>query len=425
MKKPRVFIGLREVAGYFSNLNKGFEEIGLDSAFLNLGGNPFNYDLGTNPKWVTALNFIGAKFGAKFGKNFILRAIWLLIFQNIFSFFAFLIAVFRYDIFIFGSHSTFFFFLDYIVLKLLGKKIICVYLGSDTRPVFLNGYAFTGNGNIRALRLITKCQKLVINISELFSDISINHPPFGQFHKKEFFKHLSLGIPTLVPSIKVKSERNKKIKIIHCPSKALPKGSHLFAEIIKRLKFKYDIEYIKASGIPHREVLNLIATADIALDEFYSDTPLAVFASECASLKVPVVVGSYYTIEIKNDYDEKKLPPSAFVHPSEIEKTIEGLIVDKAKRKKLGEEAFRFIQNNWSPADVAKKYIKLINNDYPNEWRYNPKNNKYLYGCGLSEEQLSINLKKFSKGKKGLNAFFLKDKPLINDEYFKIINEKK
>lgn len=425
MKKPRVFIGLREVAGYFSNLKKGFEEIGLDTAFLNLGGNRFNYSLGTNPKWVTILNFIGTKYGSKFSKNFILRVIWLLIFQNIFSFFAFFIAMFRYDVFIFGSHSTFFFFIDYLILKLLGKKIICVYLGSDTRPVFLNGYAFTGNGNIRALRLITKCQKLVINISELFSDISINHPPSAQFHKKKIIKGLYIGIPTNIPSPKRRRRKNKKIKIIHCPSKAIPKGSHLFSEIIQRLKLKYDIEYIKVSGIPHQEVINLISTADIALDEVYSDTPLAVFASECASQKVPVVVGSYYENEIKNDYDVQKLPPSAFVHPAEIEKTIEELIIHQEKRKKLGEEAFNFVQNNWSASNVAKRYIKLINNDYPNEWIYNPNNIKYLYGCGLSKDQLLINLKKFSKGKKGSNVFFLKDKPLINDEYFKIINEKK
>jgi hypothetical protein len=138
-----------------------------------------------------------------------------------------------------------------------------------------------------------------------------------------------------------------------------------------------------------------------------------------------VVVGSYYEKEIKNDYNEQKLPPSAFVHPNDIEKTIEELIIDKEKRKKLGEEAFLFVQNNWSSSSVAKRYIKLINNDYPNEWIYNPNNIKYLYGCGLSEQQLLKNLKKFSKGKKGLNVFFLKDKPLINDEYFKIINEKK
>ena len=425
MKNPRVFIGLREVAGYFSNLKKGFEEIGVNCAFLNLGGNPFNYDLGNNPKWVTALNLVGEKVGTKFSKSFILRAIWLLIFQNIFGFFAFFIAIFRYDVFIFGSHSSFFFFLDYIILKLLGKKIICVYLGSDTRPIFLNGYAFTGKGNIKALRTITKFQKLVINFSESFSDISINHPPSAQFHKKEFVKSISIGIPTLVPSLKAKPAINKKIKIIHCPSKDLPKGSHLFAEIIQRLKLKYDIEYIKASGIPHQEVLNLISTADIALDEFYSDTPLAVFASECASQKVPVVVGSYYINDIKSDYNEKTLPPSAFVHPNDIEKTIEELILDQEKRKKLGEEAFNFVQNNWSASTVAKRYIKLINNDYPNEWIYNPNNNKYLYGCGLSKEQLLINLKKFSKGKKGSNVFFLKDKPLINDEYLKIINEKK
>ncbi|MDB0011060.1 hypothetical protein N9D78_01625 [Flavobacteriales bacterium] len=425
MKNPRVFIGLREVAGYFSNLKKGFEEIGVNCAFLNLGGNPFNYDLGKNPKWVTALNLVGEKVGTKFSKSFILRAIWLLIFQNIFGFFAFFIAIFRYDVFIFGSHSTFFFFIDYLILKLMRKKIICVYLGSDTRPIFLNGYAFTGKGNARIIRIITRLQKSIIKFSERLSDITINYPPTAQFHNKEFVSWFHIGIPSEFPKFKKKEIGNKKIRIIHCPSKAQPKGSKIFKKIIEELELKYEIDYIEASGVPHKEVIKLISSADLALDEVYSDSPMAVFATECASQRVPVVVGSYYGNEIELDHPKNILPPSAFVQPKDLKSNIEELILEKDKRKKLGDAAYGFVKKNWSKAEVAKRYIKLINNDYPSEWNYNPLRIKYLYGTGLSKEQLLINLKKFSKGKKGSNVFFLKDKPLINDEYLKIINEKK
>ena len=73
-------------------------------------------------------------------------------------------------------------------------------------------------------------------------------------------------------------------------------------QIIHSLKEKYSIEYIEISGIPHNEVIKIISTADIALDEFYSDTPMSVFATECAFQGVPVVVGSYYVDSIQNDY---------------------------------------------------------------------------------------------------------------------------
>ena len=32
--KPKIFIGLVEIAGYYSNLQKGFEQLGIESTFV-------------------------------------------------------------------------------------------------------------------------------------------------------------------------------------------------------------------------------------------------------------------------------------------------------------------------------------------------------------------------------------------------------
>lgn len=424
MAKDKVFIGLREVAGYFSNLKAGFDEIGIKATFLNLGGSRFNYSIEKNPKWVSVLNYIGIKVGSKFDKNFILRFIWLTIFQNIFSVIAFFIALFSYNVFIMSANSTFFYFIELPILKLFKKKIIYVFLGTDSRPFYLNGYVYDGSKKPNLLILLSKIQKKVIKRIEKYADVIVNHPPQAYYHEKPFVSSLYIGIP--YKEKKEKPEKDPKnsnnIKIIHIPSKSGPKGSIKFREIINKLKKKYAIDYFEISGIPNDEVINIISGANIAIDEFYSDTPMAVFATECAFQAVPVVVGSYYATSIYNDYPKTIIPPSMFVMPEDIEKAIEKLIVDKEYRVEFGKKAFDFVTENWSAKIVAEKYMKLINNDFPDEWLFDPNKIEYVYGCGLSKKQLISNIKSFC-AKKGVKSLCLKDKPHLEKKFLEMIND--
>lgn len=422
--KIKVFIGLREVAGYFSNLKAGFEEIGIYAVFLNLGGNRFNYSEGKNPRWILVLNYIGRKIGSNFSNNFVLRFIWLTVFQNIFSLVALFIALFKYDVFIMGSNSTFFYFLELPFLKLLKKKIIYVFLGSDSRPLYLNGYAYNGRTNPNFLILLTKIQKQVVKIIEKYADIVINHPPQAHFHEKPFVSFLKIGIPYKEEnkSVELKNLRihPKTIKIVHIPSKSGPKGSEKFKDIIIKLKEIYLIEYIEISGIPNSKVIDIISNADIAFDEFYSDTPMSVFGTECAFQGVPVVVGSYYAAYINQDYKKLMQPPSMFVLPEDLEQAIIKLIIDIEYREQLGKDAFDFVSHNWLAKIVAKKYLKLISGDFPKKWLYDPYSLSYIYGCGLSKDQVTKNISTFVD-KRGIKALCLMDKPHLEREFLDII----
>lgn len=40
----KIFIGLTEIAGYYSNLKKGFEELEIPATFVDLEYHPFKYD---------------------------------------------------------------------------------------------------------------------------------------------------------------------------------------------------------------------------------------------------------------------------------------------------------------------------------------------------------------------------------------------
>lgn len=124
----------------------------------------------------------------------------------------------------------------------------------------------------------------------------------------------------------------------------------------------------------------------LIVDEIYSDTPMAVFATEAAFASKPAVVGSYYVNQIKDDLPATNMPPSMSCHPDLLEAVMEKLIVNHKFREELGNKAREFVMTNWSAIKVAQHYLMLIDGNFPGEWLYDPRNIRYLHGCGLSDK---------------------------------------
>ncbi len=414
IKKPRIFIGLREIAGYFHHLKKGFDALGIESVFVNLSGHPYQYGKDDNPPMINMINRVAQKIGTRFYGNWIMRVIWVVFLQNIISLFLLPWAILRHDVFIFTSNSTFFFFIDLPFLKLFRKKIIYVFLGSEARPAYLNGYVINNDKLISILIgiFVTRIQKIMISIIEKFADHIINIPPQAHFHTLPFVSSLCIGIPheiaTSTTSSDYKSNNNsgeKIIRILHAPSKPEPKGTDVIRKGVQSLKNKgILIDYVEIMGKPNAEVLQELQKCDFIVDEIYSDTPMAVFATEAAFAGKPAVVGSYYVNQIKDDLPAGNLPPSMFCHPDLLEASMEKLIVDNKFREELGKKAREFVTTNWSAIKVAQHYLRLIESNFPKEWLYDPRKIQYLHGCGLSEDKAKKIIAAFLKtgGKKSL-----------------------
>ncbi len=423
-KKPRIFIGLREIAGYFHHLKKGLDSLGIDSIFVNLSGNPFQYDADNNPPLINALNRYSQKIGMMFFGNWILRVIWVAFLQNMISLFLFPWALFKYDVFIFASNSTFFFFIDLPILKLFRKKIIYVFLGSEARPVYLNGYVIKNDSFSSILTgiCVTRIQKIMISIIERFADHIINNPPQAYFQSRPFINSLCIGIPHSTKPHKVKDASNnnpdkKSIRILHAPSKPEPKGTPAIRQAIQSLQQKgLSLDYVEITGRPNAEVLQELERCDFIIDEIYSDTPMAVFSTEAAFAGKPAIVGSYYVDRIKDDLPSSDMPPSMFCHPDRLEAAMEKLSVDHEFREELGKKALEFVKTNWSATKVAGHYLSLITGDFPGQWLFDPLNIRYLHGCGLAEAKAKKIIAAFLKTG-GRRSLCLSGKPQLEEMF--------
>jgi hypothetical protein len=81
------------------------------------------------------------------------------------------------------------------------------------------------------------------------------------------------------------------------------------------------------------------------------------------------------------------VPPIHYFHPQDIVKTLEYLILNTSYRNILGRNVASFIKAKCSQNVVARKYLKLIRDEIPEDWMLDPNNVIYLHGCGQSEVQ--------------------------------------
>lgn len=422
-------MGFTEVSGYYTQLNAGFHENGIKSVFLSLVKHPFQYGdcvENNNIPFYGLLQYT-AKIRYENRKN-IYAKFFILILQQVLLIFVFFWAIFNFDVFIFGFKYSFFWNgYDLPFLKMFKKKIIFIFHGSDSRPPYIDGSYFE-NPLISADYYVkkTKIQKKYVSWIEKYATYIVSHPPSSHFHSRKFIPWLKIGIPYRVniQEIPMKDwEIGDKIRILHSPSNPMAKGSFEIEKNIKDFSLKnkiFDIEYIEISGKPNKVVLEEIRRSHIVIDQLYSDTPMAGFATEAASYGKIVIVGTYalkHDFGISNDF----MPPTILCKPEDLQEKLYDAILSLKKKNHDENKIASFVTKNWDRREVARRYVNIIEFGYPEAEMYDPKDIKYLYGCCFSMDKVKFTVKKIVD-EFGIGALCLSDKPELENMFFELYN---
>ena len=439
----RVFLGLSEVSGFYTNLKKGFDAIGVPAELVTLSTHRFKYGDSHPSIWVRMAQG-AAELRARKRNSSLLVRVSLLVWTAITRSFLLVWAIFRFDIFIFGCATSFFNFRELPLLKMLGKKIIYNFHGTDGRCGFMDGFAEDlfmpkifreGTGYIGPLRdtdsmdikkhklsayaAITAYRKANVEKIDRYADVIINSPSHGQHHTRPFVQRLIIGMPFMPDQeLLTKSNLNKvnetksgHVTILHSPSYPEGKGSLKIRSALERLKVKgHKIDFIEITDRPNREVLELIVQCDFVIDQLYSDMAMVGFATEAAFFGKPAIVGGYYASHQASDIDNKWIPPTLFCLPEDIEAALEKFIVDVKFRKDLGRRARHFAETHWLASLSAERMLLLASGDFPKDWLFDPKNCNYIYGMGMSKENMRSVIRGMLK-QNGIKCFKLGDKP--------------
>lgn len=421
----RIFIGPVEISGIASNLKEGFDRIGVPSEVVLNTPHAFQYDKNCHVPAIVRVWQKIALFRTRVSGARLLNRSAAKFSYVAWSLLVLCWAAARFDAFVFVYGNTVTNReLELKFLRLLRKRIIFLYVGSDARPPYISGSQLSVSTSINfdELALATLRTKKKMALQENYADVCINSPSSAQFHSRPFVNWFKTGIPkALAVRGKGVSERNSgKVRILHSPSKSHIKGSAEIIGVIEKLKEKgYLIDFIKIEGVPNQVVMDELARCDFVIDQLYSDTPMAVFATEAAHFGKPAVVAGYFSREMYQYLDGDDIPPSLFVEPDQIESAIERLIVDKEFCRQLGQKAQDFVCQKWAPERVAQRFINLVEGKIPDDWWLDPQEIRYVQGCGMPERHARYLVKGLIE-RYGTEALQLSDKPDVERAFVEL-----
>lgn len=391
---PRILLGTVEIAGFYGALRDGLRELGVAAALYTVEPHPFGYGEDRETERFALVRWTRAtrrRANAAALRHPYSRLPWRAL-ELALQPFLLAWAAFRFDAFIFGygTSITAFPAVELRLLKLLGRRIVCVFHGSDTRPPYMDGSVPAADGaEGRACVALSVRARARARLADRFADCVVENPSSAHFHARACAHVLLLGIPVRRPPRPCEGSRAQgPIRILHSPSNPVVKGTGLVVAAVDRLRARgHDVELVLVTGKPHAEVLNELARCDFVVDQLYSDTPMAGFAAEAASFGKPSVVGGYAEEVFARWIPPAGRPPTLYVRPEEVEEAIERLVVDVDLRLELGRRARAYVEEHCTPRRVAERYLRLIRGAVPPEWLFDPREIGYVHGCGLPEDR--------------------------------------
>ncbi|WP_067865099.1 glycosyltransferase [Neptuniibacter marinus] len=287
-------------------------------------------------------------------------------------------SLFRFDIYSFYFGQTLLpYSLDLPLLKLLGKKIVMTYCGSDIRlsevekernpyweiivENFSGGLNDPKKDNTKKIKMLWQgiwvdkfiaprnlyhSASLYIPRYKIIKDVWVHNLSFSEF----------LNDYSAAPLVK-KNALNESIVIVHAPTSPAIKGTKYFNTVISNLiRDGYDIEYIELTNMDHKDVVHELYKADIVLDQIL----LGGFGSlsvEAMAFGKPVIC---YLIE---SVKEKHYPECPIVNAniSNIEDKIKELVSNKEYRDLLSQKGVGFVRDNFDYIKINEQVIDIYN----------------------------------------------------------------
>jgi hypothetical protein len=412
----RVMLGLVEVAGYYTGLQQGLRELGVEADLVTLNRHRLAYQGSTpQPRVAEALiaparrlrECIGAARGVR---RTALRCVELPV-RAVSQLALMTWALCRYDVFIVGFNASFLRTHDLRLLRMFRKRIIAVYHGSDSRAPYLDGFV-AREADGRTLARLTCRVSARVRRMERYADVIVCGPLSTHLHHRPVVVFQKLGIPVRdVPPAPPPSP-SREVVVVHAPSDPEGKGTERIRAIIAALRDQgTSVRLEEIQGRPNAEVLTAIASADMVVDQLYSDTHLASLGVEAACLGRPTVVGTYDAAELSRILGEDA-QAAVVCHPDEVADVVRSLCIDARARLARGEAAHNFVARQWQRRAIAERMLRLVRGDVPDSWLFDPHDLRAFHGVGLDADALRRRVAAVVRYG-GPRALLMDDKPAL------------
>jgi hypothetical protein len=381
----RVFLGLADAAGLFARMQTGLAAHGVPSTVANLMTNAYGYgaDGAAPPLPVRAAQ---AAFGRRRAASRHARLHTIV--AALAHAWLFAWAVARHDAFVFGGRVTFARGYDLPLLRLLGKRVVCVYWGSDERPAYLDGSLMAADRgrDVRDGVAHVARQKAEVRRLDRWSHAVVAHVLSAHLHERPVVRFTAIGLPFAPNGSGTVGEPDGEPVVLHAPTHPAAKGTDEIRAIVGRLRDGgATLRYDEVVGVPNAEVLRRIDGCAVVVDQLYSDTATAGLATEAAARGRVVVVAGYGADELAALLPAEERAPVVFVHPRDVEDRLAELLAEPVLRDAVARRAQAFVTGRCAPEAVAGRLLRVLRDDVPREWMFDPRGLRYVYGACLDE----------------------------------------
>jgi len=364
----KVFIGLTEVANCVHNYAKGFRDLGVGTfTVLDERGWPY-----ADSKYDVVLTEAFGPPPKPSGRLSLKWHLWRLRYYLVL-----LRAALTCDVFIFTFGSAFRADRrDYWLLKRLGKRIVSVFLGSDTRY----WYAYTQEAELLGtdadirpyLDTVLKEQahdylavKLeTVRQAEAYSDVILALPDAAQLQTRPYMR---LNIPIDLTCIDCAIHDRARPLVVHAPSARSIKGTDRILEVVAELQRDgvcFDFRLIEKT--PNRVVREVLSESDIVIDQLNSET-VATLALEALAAG-NVVLARYLPDRVRIAPD----CPVVNVNGGTLAARLREVIEDRELRGRLARLGRPYVERYHSHVVVAKQILEWVDPRRRGDYHFHP-----------------------------------------------------
>jgi len=207
------------------------EELGYDAVLVNLVPHRFGRARwrGSIPRVIRVACRVAEARGSTSGASRYIRALS--------RFVVLLWAVLRFDVFVFSFGSTFFGYRELPLLRLLGKRIVYVFHGTDHRPAYLDGSEMAPERDVSIEECIasTAAKKARLKRIERSANVVIGNRLSSHLHERPVVHFGVVGVPHAAVEAKP-AVADGPVRILHSPSHPAAKRTKEIREAVAVLQ---------------------------------------------------------------------------------------------------------------------------------------------------------------------------------------------
>jgi glycosyltransferase involved in cell wall biosynthesis len=249
--------------------------------------------------------------------------------------------------------------LDYPILKLFGKRIVSVFLGSDIRYWYAYEQEVRRLGWEPELRPFIEYQKTtgsfftvknaIVRSAERYADLIISHPDMGQLQTRPYMR---ANVPIDLSLYRFRMQRDENPLILHAPSIRRAKGTEYVLAAVEELRkegLKFEFRLIE--NVPNRRIRSLLSETDIVVESLFTGLVgtlgLEAMASGCVVLERVGPRGLYVPSDC----------PAVTTTINDLADQLRKVVLDGDLRRRLALDGRRYVEKYHDHIRVAQQIL--------------------------------------------------------------------